>query len=189
MAVTNAQPNSTIEAFHLHLQETALVGTCGLERAFFYPSALLQAYIRSNIEDLLQAVAPDQEHCAKDIVDSYFQVFAILLSIREGAFISHFTRNEMSNDRLPFIDRGSFPLEHDFFDKFQEKQWMFCARPLTHLLDRNYPECRILPFHLEETTVATGNSGVIYKINIPVEYDQLYDSPVPEQVSHQFFAL
>jgi len=169
-----------VEAFLKDLNQCAVDGTHGSECAQFIPKKELQKILDIHIRDLLQVVSPDQLYRKKDIVKSYSQVFAVLISIGEGASISYFTSHELLCDRrLPFVDKEAFPLGRDFFDKFQLKQWMFCAPALTRHFEWTFDEYRILPFCREKESIVSGNSGTIYKISIPCEYDAL---SIPHEV-------
>lgn len=181
------QTTPAIEAFLKDLQQYVIGGTRGSECAQFIPPAQLRACLRQHARDLLQDLSPDQLHREHYIINSYAQVFAILIGIGEGAAISHFIACEMLSDRrLPFVDNYGFPLGKDFFEKFQQRQWMFCAPTLTRHFEWTFDQLRILPFQREKDPMASGNSGVIYKISVPYEYDALSGIPVEEDVRQPY---
>jgi len=179
------QRSPTIKAFLNFLQDYATDGTCGTRNARFIPAMPLKDYLRRNIEDLLRAVSLPNDvhlHRAHDIVESYSQVFAILVSINEGAYIYHFAKkDELSDRRLPFENQKAFPRREDFFDKFYQAQWQFCAPTLTYLFDRSFGKDCILPFKRDGDPIF-GDSCSVYRINILPEYDSLCSPDMLDQV-------
>ena len=127
---------------------------------------------------------PRHKH-AHNILESYSQVFAILLSINKGAFILHFDKyDELTDRRLPFQNNKEFPLQEDFFQKFQEAQHKFCAPTLSHLFHREFSNNCILPFERDGLSIARGSSGVIHKIKVHPGYDFLCSASTSQQVRH-----
>lgn len=173
-----------IESFLEDLNHCTIDGTRGSASAQFVTHTRLRACLALHISDLLQDVAPDQLHRENDILNQHARVFTILIIIREGGFISHFLSRELLSDRrLPFIDKDAFPHAKDFFDKFWQRQYMFCTPVFTRHLEWNFDQYRILPFDRERESIASGNSGDIYKIRFPQEYDAMDGSPLTDEVT------
>lgn len=102
------------------------------------------------------------------LLERYSKVFAILVKLGKGHFISSFLKHEeLGDDRLPFSEKpAAFPdTAEDFFDAFHSAQFRFCAAVFDNRLQHEFSNGRILPF-LEKREIASGGSSVVYKIKI-----------------------
>lgn len=188
MAGKEARHDEVRERFLKFLDECAVSGTCGNDIAEFIPLVPLQNYLRTHINDILESVSPPNDtelylHRAHNILQSYSQVFAILLSINKGAYIFHFDKHdELTDRRLPFYNDKEFPRQEHFFTEFQHAQHKFCAPTLSRLSHRQFSSNCILPFKRDGPPIARGSSGVIHKVQIYPEYDLLCSNSSSSQV-------
>src|ERR1700712_4773799 len=129
MVETRVHHDEAREKFLKFLDECAVDGTRGSDTAKFIPLIPLKEYLQKHIDDLLEPIIPPHEsptQHAHNILESYFQVFAILLSINKGAYVFHFDKyDELTDRRLPFHNNKEFPLQEDFFHEFQQAQNKF----------------------------------------------------------------
>lgn len=192
MLPSSVQHGAMLEAFLRFLEKSSIEGTCGSACARYMPATPLKEYLRRNIDDILRAVSIPQDlalYFAHDIVESYSQVFAILVSINKGHYIYDFVKqDELSDRRLPFEHNKGFPRRDDFFEEFDLKQWHFCAPTLKYHSHRKFGEKCILPFQRAGSPIF-GNSGSVYKISVRSEYDLLCPLSMSGQVRSIYSAL
>lgn len=118
------------------------------------------------------------------------KVFTILITIGRSEFIDFFLKKEgLLDKRLPFTpaDERLFPKLMDnttFFEEFYEKQWEFCAEPLSNNLEPvEFNGNRILPIiHLERVDKHQGSSAWVHKIEVHEDYDELEELAGSQQV-------
>lgn len=93
----------------------------------------------------------------------------------EGQLIQRFTEHDVLRDQyLPFTTKPHmFPLDSEFFEEFQSKQWEFCAATITRKYNVHLEPKQILPF-IECEKRKDGGSSTIYKIRVHEDYDQLW---------------
>ena len=97
--------------------------------------------------------------------------------IGQGRLIGIFVRHTgLGDTRLPFEHKPAhFPFADDgsdFFERFKEVQWQFCAQSLTYNMDLVYEDARILPI-MTKDRIGKGASSNIFKITLPQAYDEL----------------
>lgn len=103
-------------------------------------------------------------------------VFAILLCLGQGRYITNFIRHaDLQDRRLPFVHRPEeFPHfdNVDFFESFREVQWKWCAPEMTMFNDQEFRDEDILPFK-SKTWIHGGMSAAVHKVEIHPDYDGL----------------
>jgi hypothetical protein len=118
------------------------------------------------------------------IPPNYFRVFAILLRIGKGTYITHFHSHGLSDALLPFEKcPPDFPKadpDKQFFSNFLSTQWEFCApdfryKQLNRRVFRNHGW--ILPI-TQKTSLGGGGSATLFKIQLHPSYDHLVQ-PTP----------
>lgn len=147
----------------------------------YIPRSSLSRYFTDeggSIESLLEEVLKDEEHApqAETVLNQYLVVFAILLSIGKGQYLSRCIERDYSDDKLPFFDRPRhFPKseEGSFFDSFSDAQWRFCPvrinkNPVNFQIE---PE-QILPLRRREQ-ISRNESSTTYLVEFHEEYDSL----------------
>lgn len=130
---------------------------------------LLQAtFLGHNVPVNPRAVA---EHCPR--------VFCILTLLGKEHLIRTFVQNPTLWDvRLPFEPQNRprlFPKdEHgeQFYDKFTEAQWRFCAQNMQGLQGLHIEDERILPF-LALAPIGSGGSATVYQAQIHQSHNGL----------------
>lgn len=164
----------------------AILEPTGQERRAFVPIQKIQTYFaerdRQSLNEILDAVfmPEDPPLYAENIVPKYTAVFSILLYINKGRYIKDFTTcGALSDAALPFdpADPPSrFPIsakDPNFFSRFCEEQWRFCAPTFQrNMLDDKFESERILPITYKKT-LGGGGSGTVYKIKIHKLYNEL----------------
>ncbi|KAI2476234.1 SPS1 Serine-threonine protein kinase [Pyrenophora tritici-repentis] len=115
-------------------------------------------------------------HNQEVIQDKYIVVFAILLKIGKGAYISHFTSHDsLADDRLPFEHpNGWFGESTSFFEEFYKAQWPFCAKRLERgrFTDKCVPEEMVIPFKRMEV-LKQGPNSTVFRVEVFPEYNYL----------------
>lgn len=148
-------------------------------KEFFVPEKALADYMdETRLLALLKSLfKTSMMPYIRRIRNGYTKVFAILLSIHKGHFISVFIRHDGLCDRfLPFFqkpDRFPHDEDADFFENFQKKQWYFCPwnfgeTDMEISIDHNY----VLPIQ-SRTRVGREGFAHIYRIEIDAAYDNL----------------
>ncbi|KAK3645604.1 hypothetical protein LTR56_009044 [Elasticomyces elasticus] len=107
------------------------------------------------------------------------RIFCILVLLEQPRLILDFISNpDFWDDRLPFradIEPKGFPSIPDdtqFYGKFVQEQWRFCARTLKRVSNVKFDGDRILPFTLLEKA-GVGNSSVVYRTRVHKEHNKL----------------
>ena len=110
----------------------------------------LQTYLTADrVRKLLLYVAssPNYERIVRE---RYLVVFSILLSIKQGVYITTFIQHDqLADERLPFLSRDEWPeVCKVIFTQFNETQWKFCAKRLVYdrLNDTRLHANEVVPF-------------------------------------------
>lgn len=159
--------------------------TAGLDD--FVPAGEVEEYLRrpGKLRDILSALFKDggDDIDARQLVNHYSIVFAILVSIDCGAYIGNFlTHDSLRDTRLPFVERPRrFPeqgVSDVFFQRFKDEQARFCA-PKFDEGHHKFEQDERLPF-LEKKFVGAGGSAKVYKVKLHAMHDYLSgpESPV-----------
>jgi hypothetical protein len=161
-------------------------GTRRLRRAEYIPHSVFKKTNNINvITALLWVFSAKMVDHAAAVLESYSQVFSILISIQKGSFIDYFVDHGLCDNLLPFTTNTEFPRQDFFFGHFYQQQWRFCAPRLVYLFDSVFARDLVLPFELHGAIVAQGHSCNVYAVKIASEYDLLCpSSPVKPQVSN-----
>ncbi|KAL0253078.1 hypothetical protein SLS55_010528 [Diplodia seriata] len=147
----------------------------------YVPQQRIDEYFKAgrNVGQILQRLNPDGnlKTYQSTIVKDYSRVLCILLLLGQGHQIEIFVRHtSLCDTRLPFEQKPAhFPVDDDgvdFFDRFKEVQWQFCAQPLTYNMNLVYEDARILPI-MTKDPIGTGGSAQIFKITLHQAYDEL----------------
>ena len=156
------------------------------ERRAFVPLNTIRTHFEelsnTTLSDLLKALFDPAESPvdADDILQNRVQVFCTLLMIGKGEYIEQFTSSwGLSDSRLPFRresppeDFPVDPADPDFFQKFCNQQWMFCAPEFqSPMRNMKFEEERILPI-VHKRQIAGGGSGMLYEIRLHGSYNKL----------------
>jgi hypothetical protein len=151
----------------------------------FVPGGKIEVYFREGSYErtkrLLRAVfGTNPPISAKDAAEKCCRVCCILAILGRIKFIHIFFRHpNLRDDRLPF-DHGRppahFPVDtgmEDFYDRFCEEQWKFCAPELCDTTSGiQFEEHSILPF-TSLAIVGGGGSSVVYKATVQPQHDKL----------------
>jgi hypothetical protein len=109
----------------------------------------------------------------RTIKSGYLAVFALLITIRKGAYIKHFIRhNHLTDDRLPFLNASDLPRDCNyFFTQFEEAQWRFCALSLQEdrLVNKRFAPELIIPF-TSCKLVKSGPDSNTYIVEVHPDY-------------------
>ncbi|KAL1619885.1 hypothetical protein SLS54_006484 [Diplodia seriata] len=147
----------------------------------YVPQQRVVEYFKASktISQLLQRLKPDGglEAYQSTISKEYPKVLCVLLIIGQGRQIETFVRyTSLCDTRLPFDHKpANFPFAYDgsdFFGRFKEVQWQFCAQPLTYNMNLVYEDARILPI-MTKDPIGRGGTSNIFKITLPQAYDEL----------------
>ena len=155
----------------------------------FIPAGEVQAYLRedpSRLADILTALFGSEDRRwrgrAKEIVDHYSVVFAILVSIGHGEYILNFLPHQetLCDKKLPFETRPTkFPWAPsdsvELFDRFQEAQSRFCAVKFERNTTPEFDDSQPLPY-LSKELLDEGGSAKVYKVQIHASHDLLQNS-------------
>ncbi|KKY16055.1 putative protein kinase domain-containing protein [Diplodia seriata] len=150
-------------------------------RSVYVPQQRIDEYFEAgrNVGEILYRLNPDGnlKTYQSTIVKDYSRVLCILLLLGQGHQIEIFVRHtSLCDTRLPFEHKPAhFPVDDDgvdFFERFKEVQWQFCAQPLTYNMDLVYEDAHILPI-ITKDPIGTGGSAQIFKITLHQAYDEL----------------
>ncbi|KAF1948009.1 kinase-like protein [Clathrospora elynae] len=112
----------------------------------------------------------------RGIRDSYLAVFAILLTIEKGAYISHFTRyDRLADSRLPLSNPDEWPEDcKSFFEAFDKAQREYCAKRLENgrLNDTSVPENTVMPF-IKKEVLKKGPDSTVFRVEVHPDYNFL----------------
>ena len=175
-----------IQAFHRWSKSSktrrpGIGGSSHATRCDFIPSSAVKEYLGANdrVEGLLASLF-DKETIktidAEFIRRHLLRTLAILLLIGEGPMIKYFIQYQSLQDhRLPYRSRPlDFPSSSspNFFDRFHNHQWQFCATDLEYNMNVRLHKEQILPIvHKEE--IGRGGNGTISKVVVDEEYNRL----------------
>ena len=147
----------------------------------FIPYTKLFSYFEKNLKGILKALLPDDDPGKAPDVNSickdFSKTFAILLHIDRGRDISWFlTKGDaLTDSHLPYESRPRhWPSSQDDndFNRFLEKQWLFCAVQFDRNRDIDFHDRRILPITSKEV-LGEGGSAIVHKARIYEEYNLL----------------
>ncbi|KAL8702872.1 MAG: hypothetical protein Q9201_003963 [Fulgogasparrea decipioides] len=190
-----AQPeqDNEIQAFRRWNEATRRPGIGGSNHASecgFTPLTAVKEYLGANqrIETLLASLFGSESTRvnAEVVREHYLRTLAVLLLIGEGPMIKHFVQYRSLRDhRLPYRSRPEdFPFSPDpnFFDRFHNQQWQFCAADLEYNMDVYLHKEEILPI-ISREEIGQGGNAVIFKITVDPEYNKLVPKhwKVPER--------
>jgi serine/threonine protein kinase len=155
------------------------------EPRFFIPNDHIQKYFESGkneysrAEELLHAVF-NTSHIGiqalpvhpQDVTQDCCKVFCILIRIGRGEYIPQFVKyaDTIGDAKLPFSRNQcpeKFPIA-DFYDKFVDEQWKFCAPQIKSRANLHIDADLVLPFHVCEHI-----QGPVHKVIIHKNHDQL----------------
>ena len=162
------------------------------ESRYFVPIGSIEGWFRggqtdyARAENVLTAIfdsANSTDHeipvSASDVTDYCCRVLCILVLIGKAEFIARFVRYDtLRDDRLPFPRSGPpehfppDPTDSDFYDKFFQAQWMFCAPKLTSASDLEIGSDNVLPFCYSEHL-----QGPVFMIRVHPRHDGLGSRP------------
>ncbi|KAF2687076.1 kinase-like protein [Lentithecium fluviatile CBS 122367] len=162
------------------------------ERRAFVPEDDLHGYLsESTIRRLLSCYNLSATECTS-IRGDYLIVFTILIYIGKGIHIAQFLAHERLSDRfLPLLNDHDLPHGcKDFFDRFYEAQWRFCAQRLRigRLNDTQLDDRRIIPI-LESEALHEGPDSCTYKVKVHPSYNQLLEKIEPDATTTDTFVL
>lgn len=173
-------------------QRQGCAGSGNPSESFFLPYAAAKIYLseRQRVQDLLEAVFPEEDYAQYPditaIQESYCNVFCILLCIGQARFINHFIRHEIDDQHLPLKAKpDAFPQSSTpFWDKFERRQWEFCAPIFKYNMDKEFDATGyVLPI-IEKKELRKGGSGAsTYKIVLHESYDRLHPDHRKRSVS------
>jgi hypothetical protein len=144
----------------------------------FIPADKLQCYLTEPVIRKLLAYhgLPATEY--RPIKTSHLVVFAILVYIRKGVYITQFLRHDrLADDHLPFLSDNELPHDcKEFFPAFYEAQWMFYAQHLRRdrLNDTCFEDKLIIPI-TSSTALSVGPDSCTYKVEIYKGCNELLD--------------
>jgi hypothetical protein len=129
---------------------------------------------------------------ARSVAHRCPKVFAILVMIGKAKYLNTFvTKDDLRDRRLPFRPEAHtlfprLPNGKSFFDEFCQKQWQFCAEPLSYGLESlAFDKDRILPIiEMTKLDKHQGASAVVHKVRVHPDFDELAEhmpfGPVPQ---------
>ncbi|KAF1953576.1 hypothetical protein CC80DRAFT_141675 [Byssothecium circinans] len=176
--------SSDVADFQGHLRDAQILAVdllspskSGRTRPFVPRHALEQHLNEKTIKKLLNYYyRPIIEW--ESIRTSYLAIFAILIHINKGTYISHFTPHpHLADDRLPFRNYTDWPPDCiQFFLEFQQAQWRFCAAEFCkgRLNGTRFSDEVIIPITSVEV-LKTGPYSCTYKIDIEPSYNLLVE--------------
>lgn len=152
----------------------------------FMPTKDLREHLRdkNRLRDILKALFEPEEPPTNvspaAIVNSCTSVFAILVRIQKGAYVSEFLRHrELFDHQLPFLTKPpAFPSipNDDFYECFCKEQWRFCAHTFRDGHDDlHIPDSYILPI-LTTQVLDEGGAADVQKVTLHPEYDKIQPS-------------
>ena len=181
----NGEEPEELRDFRKWVDEASVPGICGMgatDTPSFMPVSVLNTYLDCKLPSILKGLFGVSENKERygQIRKRYVKVFATLLYIGKGELIDQFQEYDNLRDKkLPFAKKPdefpSSPDDEDFFHKFYNRQWMFCA-PEFHngQIDSHYEDERILPIIRKEELGSPGNTKArAYKIVFHGSYNKL----------------
>ncbi|KAF2115660.1 hypothetical protein BDV96DRAFT_492255, partial [Lophiotrema nucula] len=143
----------------------------------FIPYPALSAYLMNDqIRGLLDYCAQSTVDCAT-IRQGYLLVFAIILSINQGAYLPYFLQSdELADEHLPFTHSQNWPEPcTQIFEQFFKAQWRFCAFKLrkSRLNDTQIQDECIVPI-VKKVGLKDGGISSTYRVDIHPAYNLLF---------------
>ncbi|KAH8707099.1 hypothetical protein GQ44DRAFT_763712 [Phaeosphaeriaceae sp. PMI808] len=145
----------------------------------FVPKPALREYLtRNRIKVLLEYCNLPVLQCWQTIHDHYLAVFVILLHIGEGRHILELTPYDEFQDLfLPFDVSGAqkwSPTCRNFFHKFHDAQWAYCAQKLKAggLVNKKFLSNKIIPF-ISKVVLKEGPDSIVFKVDLHSDYNSL----------------
>ena len=131
------------------------------------------------MEALLKSIFPNQTDVTIDadlIRQHYPRTLAILMLLWKGPLIQHFVQyRSLNDDHLPYHSRPEdFPFSSDpnFFERFSNEQWQFCAIDLEYNMHVRLHKEEILPI-IRKEEIGHGGNAMIFRVDIHEEYNSL----------------
>jgi len=180
-----------LQDFHQHLHESLIrtdspVTSQREDPEEFVPFELIEEYCseEGRLIDILSAIFPDEEPIpVEDFVvqAQYLKTLCILLSIGAARYIRLFVEhNGLSDVRLPHTSKpDNFPISAarpNLWEKFYEKQWVFCAAEINFKINDSLERDRILPI-VKRKVLGEGGSAVVSKIVLHTSFNKLRSNP------------
>lgn len=180
----NGEEPEKLRDFRKWVDETSVPGICGIgatDTPLFMPVSELNTHFDCNLPNILKGLFGVSENEERDaqIRKCYVKVFAILLYMGKGELIELFLGyDNLRDEKLPFVKKpDEFPSspDDDFFHKFYNRQWMFCAPEFRNgQIDSHYEDERILPIIHKEELGSPGNTKArAYKTVFHESYNKL----------------
>ncbi|KAI4126118.1 MAG: hypothetical protein LQ338_003923, partial [Usnochroma carphineum] len=178
----NTQPDQDAEcqAFLKWIRSARRSGT--VTGYGFIPVSAVKDYLGANqrVESLLTSLFGKdfaKTVDAETVRKHYLRPLAILLWIGQGDMIRHFVRYQSLKDhQLPFRtcpeDFPISPQDPNFFRRFFNEQWQFCATDLEYNMDLHLHKEEILPI-LHKQEIGRGGNAIVSKIVVDEEYNRL----------------
>lgn len=186
MRETQPDQDDEIQAFHRWIASSTtrrpgIGGSSRVTHCDFIPPSAVKAYLGADrrVECLLTSLFGKEAPRTIDadvVREHYVRPLVILLLIGEGPMIKHFVQyRSLQDHRLPYRSRPEdFPFSSDpnFFKRFHDHQWQFCAAGLEYNMNLHLHKEEILPITRKEE-IGHGGNAIIYKINVDGEYNKL----------------
>ncbi|KAL9612988.1 MAG: hypothetical protein Q9167_002465 [Letrouitia subvulpina] len=202
MPETQPEQDDEIQAFRRWISSTRRQGIGGsshVTQCGFIPTSAVREYLGADhrVERLLGSLFDSEtvrELDAEVIREHYLRPLAILLLIGEGRMIKHFIKYQSLQDhQLPYRTcPNDFPFSSDpnFFERFHNQQWQFCATYLEYNMNLHLHKEEILPITYKEK-IGSGGNAVIFKVVVEKEYNKLvpprWNTPErPQDLRHTF---
>lgn len=169
----------------------------------FVPVGKIEPYLRDDqyqrARDLLRVIfGTSPAPIADQVVEKCCRVLCILAELNQIQYVGSFVRYQsLWDDSLPFNPNGEpahFPTNtgmRDFYKRFCEEQWKYCAPELSWKTNGvEFEEHAILPF-IELNYAGGGGSSTVYKAVIHAQHDKLVrpDSRQPGSNSNHCYAI
>lgn len=205
MRETQPDQDDEIQAFHRWIsasttRRSGVGGSSHATQCDFIPPSAVREYLAAGrrVEDLLTSLFGREASRGIDadgVREHYLRPLAILLAIGQGPMIKHFVQyRSLQDHRLPYrTPPQDFPFSSDpeFFQRFHNQQWQFCAADLEYNMNLHLHQEEILPITYKEE-IGHGGNGIIYKIVVDEEYNKLvpqrWKMPVHLESTHVIFS-
>ena len=200
MCEIQPEQDDEVQAFHRWIsssetRRTGIGGSSHVTQCGFIPPSAVKEYLGANrrVEDLLTSLFGREASSidAEVIREHYIRPLAILLVIGEGPMIKHFVQYlSLQDHRLPYRSRPEdfpFSSHSNFFERFHNQQWQFCAADLEYNMNLHLHKEEILPI-TDKQEIGRGGNAVIFKISVDEEYNKLvpqrWKMPVRLELPH-----
>jgi hypothetical protein len=180
-----------LQDFHQYLHECVIrtdspITSQTSQREEFVPFEQIEEHFseEGRLIDILSAIFPDEEPIPVDetvVQTHYLKTLCILLSIGAARYIRLFVEhNGLSDVRLPHTSKpDNFPISAarpNLWEKFYEKQWVFCAAEINFKINDSLERDRILPI-VKRKVLGEGGSAVVSKIVLHTSFNKLRSNP------------